>query len=232
MKQKFYTMKELPESERPYEKFQKQGASSLSDAELLAVFIRNGSRQKTSVALATEILNLHPVHKGLLGLCYLSDKELQKVNGIGCVKAAQLLCAVEFAVRMSKQRKISNQRFDTPELVAQYFMEEMRTKETEHTLAAFLDNRCRLIHHEILFLGSVNASMANPREILKKALQYDATYFILLHNHPSGDPMPSHADIVLSERMKAAGELIGIRLIDHIILGDCQYVSLKERGHI
>lgn len=232
MSQKFYTMKELPESERPYEKLDQYGVSSLSDAELIAVLLRSGSRKKTSVTLASEILNLHPVHKGLMGLHYLSDKELQKVDGVGKVKAAQLLCAAEISNRMTRQRKPDNERFDSPGTVADFFMEEMRTKETENTIVAFLDNRCRLIRYEVLFIGSVCASMANPREILKKALQYDASYFILLHNHPSGDPTPSIADIELSERMCSAGKLIGINLLDHIILGDCQYVSLKQRGHI
>lgn len=232
MNQKFYTMKELPESERPYEKLEKNGVESLSDAELIAVLIRNGSPHKTSVALAAEILNLHPVYKGLMGLHYLSDKELQRIDGVGKVKAAQLLCAAEISNRMTRQRKPENERFDSPGTVAGYFMEEMRTKENENTIVVFLDNRCRLIRHEVLFVGSVSASMANPREILKKALQYDASCLILLHNHPSGDPTPSSADIALSERMKAAGELIGIRFLDHIILGDCQYVSLKQRGHI
>lgn len=232
MDSKFYTMKELPESERPYEKLEKNGVESLSDAELIAVLIRNGSPHKTSVGLATEVLNLHPVYKGLMGLHYLSDKELQRVDGIGKVKAAQLLCAAEISNRMTRQRKPENERFDSPGTVAGYFMEEMRTKENENTIVVFLDNRCRLIRHEVLFVGSVSASMANPREILKRALQYDASCLILLHNHPSGDPTPSSADIALSERMKAAGELIGIRFLDHIILGDCQYVSLKQRGHI
>lgn len=232
MNQKFYTMKELPESERPYEKLEKNGVENLSDAELIAVLIRNGSPHKTSVALAAEILNLHPVYKGLMGLHYLSDKELQRVDGVGKVKAAQLLCAAEISNRMTRQRKPENERFDSPGTVAGYFMEEMRTKENENTIVVFLDNRCRLIRHEVLFVGSVSASMANPREILKKALQYDASCLILLHNHPCGDPTPSSADIGLSEGIKAAGELIGIRFLDHIILGDCQYVSLKQRGHI
>jgi len=111
-------------------------------------------------------------------------------------------------------------------------MEEMRTRETETTVAAFLDNRCRLIRYDVLFVGSISSCVANPREILKKALQYDASCFIFIHNHPSGDCTPSQADLVLTERVRDAGELIGIQLLDHIILGDCQYVSLRERGHI
>lgn len=232
MSQNFTAIKDLPTSERPYEKIEKCGVSCLSDAELVAVLIKNGTRNKNSVELAREILNLHPVHKGLIGLHYLSDKELKHIDGIGRVKAAQLLCAAEISNRMTKQRIPERESFQSPETVAGYFMEEMRTKETETTVVAFLDNRCRLMRYDVLFVGSISSCVANPREILKKALQYDASCFILIHNHPSGDCTPSQADLVLTERVRDAGELIGIHLLDHIILGDCQYVSLRERGHI
>lgn len=232
MSHNFTAIKDLPTSERPYEKIEKYGVSCLSDAELVAVLIKNGTRNKNSVELAREILNLHPVHKGLIGLHYLSDQELKHIDGIGRVKAAQLLCAAEISNRMTKQRIPERKPFHSPETVAGFFMEEMRTKETETTVAAFLDNRCRLIRYEVLFVGSISSCVANPREILKKALQYDASCFILIHNHPSGDCTPSQADLSLTERVKDAGELIGIQLLDHIILGDCQYVSLRERGHI
>ncbi len=232
MRQNYNTMKDLPTSERPYEKIEKYGVSCLSDAELVAVLIKNGTRNKNSVELAREILNLHPVHKGLIGLHYLSDQELKHIDGIGRVKAAQLLCAAEISNRMTKQRIPEREPFNSPETVAGFFMEEMRTKATETTVAAFLDNRCRLIRYEVLFVGSISSCVANPREILKKALQYDASCFILIHNHPSGDCTPSQADLSLTERVKEAGELIGIQLLDHIVLGDCQYVSLRERGHI
>ncbi len=232
MSHNFTAIKDLPTSERPYEKIEKCGVSCLSDAELVAVLIKNGTRNKNSVELAREILNLHPVHKGLIGLHYLSDKELKHIDGIGRVKAAQLLCAAEISNRMTKQRIPEREPFQSPETVAGYFMEEMRTKETETTVVAFLDNRCRLMRYDVLFVGSISSCVANPREILKKALQYDASCFILIHNHPSGDCTPSQADLVLTERVRDAGELIGIQLLDHIILGDCQYVSLRERGHI
>ncbi len=232
MSQNYNTMKDLPTSERPYEKIEKYGVACLSDAELVAVLIKNGTRKKNSVELAREILNHHPVHKGLIGLHYLSGQELKHIDGIGRVKAAQLLCAAEISNRMTKQRIPEREPFNSPETVAGFFMEEMRTKTTESTVAAFLDNRCRLIRYEVLFVGSISSCVANPREILKKALQYDASCFILIHNHPSGDCTPSQADLSLTERVKEAGELIGIQLLDHIILGDCQYVSLRERGHI
>ncbi len=232
MSQKIYTMKELPESEQPYEKLENLGVSVLSDAELLAVLIKTGTREKTSVELAREILGLHPVYKGLLGLHYLTGTQLKRVDGIGKVKAAQLICAAEISRRMAKQKKPENTPFHSPGQIAEYFMQELRTKETEHTVAVFLDNRCRLLCNEVIFVGSVSSCVVSPREILKKALQYDAASFVLLHNHPSGDPTPSTSDIEFSALLKEAGELIGIPLLDHIILGDCQYVSLKQRGHI
>ncbi len=232
MKQKFHTIKELPESERPYEKLEKQGVASLSDAELVAVIMRSGTRNKNSIEVAREILDLHPVYKGLIGLRYLSDRELRHIDGIGKVKAAQLLCMAELANRLSKQRKPERLDFNSPEAVAEYFMEDLRFRENEVTAAVFLDNRCRMIRYDMLFTGSVAACVVSPREILRKALQYDAVSFILLHNHPSGDPTPSQADLKLTKRLSEAGELVGIRLTDHMIFGDCQYVSLRQRGYL
>lgn len=232
MNQKYFTMKELPESEQPYEKLEKYGVSYLSDAELVAVLIKNGTRNKNSVELATEILNLHPVYKGLMGLHHLTGQELKRVDGIGKVKAAQLLCAAELSNRMSKQRRPERKPFHSPKTVAEFFMQEMRTRDIETTIVVYLDNRCRLIRYEEMFMGTISSCVASPREIMKRALQHDAACFILIHNHPSGDPTPSEADLELTDRVREAGELIGIGLVDHIILGDCQYVSLHERGHI
>lgn len=232
MSQQFYTIKELPVSERPYEKAKEYGVSSLSDAELLAVLLKTGTREKNSIDLAREVLNLHPVHKGLMGLYYLSAEELKKLRGIGTVKATQMLALTELSKRLCRQRKPEREKFDSPQRIAEYFMEEMRIKETEQTMVVYLDHRCRLIHHEILFTGSLSSCALSPREVLKKGLQYDASCFILLHNHPSGDPTPSQADLDATIRMKKAGEMIGISLLDHLILGDYQYVSLRERGHI
>ncbi len=232
MNKKFYTTKELPESERPYEKLEKGGVKSLSDAELLAVLIKTGTRHKNSIDLARDILQLHPVYKGLLGLNYLSTNELQQIDGIGKVKAAQILCAVELSKRFARQKKPERIQFDSPAHIAELFMDEMRTFDQEHTRVLFLDNRCALICWEELFVGSVSNCSVNPREILKRALQYDAISIVLLHNHPSGDPTPSMSDIQFTERMCQAGELVGISLLDHIVLGDYNYVSLKERGHL
>lgn len=232
MNKKFYTMKELPASERPYEKLEKDGVKCLSDAELLAVILKTGSRQKNSVELARELLQLHPVYEGLLGLCYLSAQQLQRVDGIGKVKAAQILCAVEMGKRMATKKKPQRLSFECPGQIADLFMNEIRTLEQEHTRVLFLGNRCAMICWEEIFIGSSANCSVNPREILKRALQYDAVSIILLHNHPSGDPTPSTSDINFTERMRQASELVGIKLLDHIILGDGLYVSLNDRGHL
>jgi DNA repair protein RadC len=227
-----YTMKELPASEKPYEKCEKSGAAALSDAELLAVILKTGTKNKTSRELATEILSLHPVYTGLLGLHHLSMKELTAVSGIGTVKAIQLQCVAELSKRLAKQTIKERESLDGPWDVAHFFMEEMRYLETEHLYAAYLDASGHLLHYQVVFIGTIQTSLANPREILRIALRYDAAHFIILHNHPSGDPKPSTEDIQITKRLQEAAELIGIPLTDHIIIGDNQYFSLRERGYV
>ncbi len=232
MSQKFYTMKELPESERPYEKLEKNGVKSLSDAELLAILIKNGTKQKNSIDVARDILNAHPVYKGLFGLFHLTTPELLAIDGIGKVKAAQILSAVELSKRLAQEAKPRGRCLNSAEKIAQFFMEEYRTLETEHTVVFYLDGSNRLLFKEVLFMGSVTNCNVSPREILRHGLQYDATHFVVVHNHPSGDPTPSMADIAFTQRLKSGGECVGIQLLDHIIVGDFRYVSLRERGHI
>lgn len=223
-------MKELPDSEKPYEKCMDQGAGALSDAELLAVVLKTGTRDKTSLQLAIELLRLHPSYEGLIGLHHLTLHELVRVKGIGKVKAVQLLCVVELSKRLARQAKSRSRRLCSPHDVAGYFMEEMRNLETEHFYAAFLNASGGLLHYGTIFKGTVQQSLANPREVLRLALQYDAAHYVVLHNHPSGDPEPSPEDVRITEQLRQASDLVGIPLMDHIIIGDNQYVSLKERG--
>lgn len=232
MKKDNFTMKELPDSERPYEKCERSGASALSNAELLAVLLKTGTRDKTSLSLAMEILNAHSSYKGLMGLHHLCRKDLMKIQGVGPVKAVQILCAVELSKRLARECKSSAPYFCRPEQLAAYFMEEMRNLETEHLYMAALDTSGRLLHNQVVFKGTIRYSVVNPREILRLALQHDASQYVVLHNHPSGDPDPSHEDVAMTRRLMEASELIGIPLTDHIIIGDNRYVSLKERGLI
>lgn len=230
--EKKYTMKELPASEKPYEKCLESGPGVLSDAELLAVILKTGTKNKTSRELATEILTLHPVYKGLMGLYHLSRQELLSITGIGDVKAIQLQCVAELAKRLARERKKEGIRICCPKDAACFFMEEMRNLETEHFYAAYLDASGRLLHYEVVFIGTIQTSLANPREILRHALRFDAAHFIVLHNHPSGDPLPSEEDIQTTRKLQKAASIIGIPLMDHIIIGDNQYISLRERGNV
>lgn len=230
MIQKIGTIKELPVSERPYEKCEQYGPSVLSDAELLAVIIRTGSVKWKSIDLAQHILNVHPVHKGIVGLYHLTLEELMNVNGIGRVKAIQLLSLVEFSKRISRAVSRDGIKLQNPQSIVNYYMETMRHLPREQMVLLMFNTKCVLLKDIKLSEGTVNSSLASPRELFIEALRYEAVFIVLLHNHPSGDPAPSKQDLAITRRIKEAGELIGIHLSDHIILGDQCYVSLKERG--
>lgn len=226
----YLTVKELPESERPYEKCERLGPGVLSDAELLAVIIRSGTRSERASEVAARILNLVQDKPGLLGLNYLTFKDLITIRGIGRVKAIQLLCVTELTRRMAKTKAKELLKLSAPETVAEFYMEEMRHLPREESLVLFLDAKNRRITDMVIASGTVNTSIMEPREIFLNALKQDAVGIILLHNHPSGDPAPSGEDISVTRRIRDAGNLIGIRLMDHIIIGDNTYVSFREKG--
>ncbi|MCI8514815.1 MAG: DNA repair protein RadC [Lachnospiraceae bacterium] len=223
-------MKDKPLDERPYEKCLHHGAGHLSDAELLAVIIRSGSRDESAVELAGRILYHSGAANGLLSLHHVSLPELQRIPGIGKVKAVQLKCVAELSRRMAKASSAGTTAFTDPKQIADFFMEDMRHKEREELRVVFFNTKNQYIHDIILFQGTVNSSVVSPREIFLEALRYQAVSIVLLHNHPSGDCTPSREDILTTRRIRGAGDLIGISLIDHIIIGDHSYISLKERG--
>lgn len=232
MKEPTVTMKHLPPQMQPYEKCISYGPEFLTDAELIACIIRSGNREYTSVALAEELLALRKGKEGLQGLCSLSYKELTEVPGIGRVKALQIRCVIELAKRMSRQEAKKALNFSDPERIAAYYMEDFRHKEQEHILLLFLDNKNNLLGERVLFTGTVNASIISPREIYLEALKFHAVGIILLHNHPSGDPTPSDADRRITRKVREAGSLLDIPLLDHIIIGDKKYVSFHEEGYL
>ena len=223
---------QLPVWEQPYEKCEKYGVTALSDVDLLAVIIRNGTRELNSIDLARELLNSHPVHKGLLGLSRLSLEELMKIKGIGKVKASQILCILELSKRLSKQNFETFLTLDSPKSIADYFMEEMRYLEREVINLLLFNGKHRLIKSIPISQGTVNSSITTPREILTLALRYEAVYIVLLHNHPSGDAAESTSDLKFTNDIHNACKLIGIELSDHIIIGDHCYTSLKEKGYL
>lgn len=225
-------MKEISETERPYEKSYKYGVEILSDAELLAVILRTGSRQANALSTAYRILDAHPIHKGIVGLNYLTTEELEDISGVGKVKAIQMKCLAEISKRMAKASLKPFISFESPQSIADYFMENTRYLEKEYVYILMFDSKHKLLKDVRLSEGTVNSSLLSPREVFTTALKFDAVYIVLVHNHPSGDPSPSRQDIEITDRVSSAGRMIGIELSDHIILGNNCYVSLAERGII
>ncbi len=226
------TIKELPESSRPYEKCLQGGPSVLSDSELLAVILRSGVPGNNSLALANQILSLtkDTSYPGLLGLMHMSLPDLMKVNGIGKVKAIQLKCIGELSKRMASAVARPGLSFNDPITIAKYYMEHLRHEEQEVLIVMLLDGKNHLIGEQTLSRGTVNATLITPREIFLEAMKFHAVSVILVHNHPSGDPTPSDDDIKVTERVYRSGELLGVRLLDHVVIGDHKYVSFRELG--
>ena len=226
------TMKHLPPQMQPYEKCMTFGPEFLTDAELIACILRSGTKEYTSVALAEKLLKLRKGKEGFSGLCSLDFKELTEVPGIGNVKALQIQCVFELARRISRQQAKELLDFHEPKSIANYYMEDFRHKEQEHLLLLLLDNKSRLLGEKLLFTGTVNSSIVSPREIYLEAFRYHAVGIILLHNHPSGDPTPGEADKRITRKIRDAGHLLDIPLLDHIVIGDKKYVSFHEEGYL
>lgn len=222
-------MKDIPNAERPYEKCLKQGAEALSDAELLAVLLRTGTKGENVLALAKRLL-YEDGGAGLLGIHQFSFQSLMKLKGIGKVKAVQILCLSELAKRLSKASVEPRLRFSSSQSVAEYYMEDLRHRNQEVMKLLLLNSKAELIDETNISKGTVNASLVTPRELFVEALKKEAVSMILLHNHPSGDPTPSRDDILMTKRISECGLLIGIELLDHIIIGNNCYVSFQEEN--
>lgn len=225
--------KKSESAELPYEKFLLRGAESLSDAELLAVILRTGTKNRSALDLGQDILNSVPGKRyGLLCLHYLSTGQLQKISGIGEVKAVRLKCISEIAVRMSMKRAKDGLCFQNAASIAEYYMETLRHRRTECVLLLMLDMKGTLLNDIVLSEGTVSSSPLSGREVFLQALRYEAVNIILLHNHPSGECSPSRQDILITEQLRKSGQLLDIPLLDHIIIGDCSYFSFKESGYL
>ena len=193
--------------------------------------MRTGTKNCSAVSLAEKILSLSKgKQKGLNALHHISLSELMEIPGIGEVKAVKIKCIGELSKRMARERAEDELMFDLPSTVASYFMEELRHEEKEMILLLSLDSRLHLIEKYVLSIGTVNASLLSPREVFVRALKCQASSVILLHNHPSGDATPSREDLLVTGKIKETGELVEIPLIDHIIIGDGCYTSLKEKN--
>jgi DNA repair protein RadC len=224
---------ELPEQERPREKLAALGAGALSDSELIAILLRTGLPGANAVDVARQLLTKY---QSLSGLARCTVAELAKIKGVGPAKAVQLAAAFGLASRLARETLV-RQRLDTPELIYDLLGAEMRALSRESLRAVLLDTKYLLLRVEEISLGSLNESVAHPREILRVAITYAAFGFILVHNHPSGDPTPSEADLRLTRRLKEAAELLQIRFLDHVIIGSGDngrrpYFSFREAGVI
>lgn len=222
-------LKDFPKDERPRERFIKLGPQNLSNQELIAIILRTGTKAESVIQLAQRLI------KEFEGLRMLKDatlEELTKIKGIGKAKAIQLLAAVELGRRINSLTNEERYAIRSPENGANYVMDEMRFLNQEHFVCLYLNTKNQVIHKQTIFIGSLNASIVHPREVFREAFRRSAASIICLHNHPSGDPTPSREDIEVTRRLKECGRMIGIEILDHIIIGDKKYVSLKEKGYL
>lgn len=222
-------VRDLPLEERPREKLLAYGPGALSNVELLAVLLRSGTRRKSVLRIAEEIL-AHIKEQGLSAMVHISVPELAKIDGVGQVKAATLQAAIELGRRLSVQAAAKIEVIHGPEDVAHYAMPRYRFEQKEHFAVLLLNTKNHILGMPEVSVGSLSASVVHPREVFRAAIDYAAASMILLHNHPSGDPTPSREDIAVTERMVKAGKIMDIPVLDHIVLGNGRFASLKEKG--
>lgn len=219
----------VPIYERPRERLLAYGTSALSEVELLAILLRTGTEEESSYQLAQRLLS---TFDDLRGLSEATQEELTTLRGIGPVKAIELRAAFELGKRLSGKGKFAQKPIRLPRDVAQIMIPEMRYLTQEHFVCLFLNTKNRIIGKQTIFVGSLDASIVHPREVFKEAIKRSSAAVICLHNHPSGDPSPSREDIEVTRTLSKAGELVGIALLDHVIIGDDRYISLKEEGYL
>lgn len=221
-------VRDYPLEERPRERMVKEGADKLSNQELLAILLRTGTKQESVFNLAARILQeLGSIRR----LSEVSVDELQQIKGIGLAKAVQIKAGVEIGRRVAvKQAGLFSIR--SPQEAAHYLMELLKLEQQEKFYVLYLNTKNQVVYEKAVFVGSLNASIVHPREVFKEAVKWSAASIIVSHNHPSGNPDPSREDIEVTKRLVEAGAILGIECLDHIIVGDGHYVSLKEKGFI
>ena len=227
-------MKDLPEAERPYEKLEQYGAKALTNAELLAIIIKTGTKDETAVGLAQKVLKLNTDEKdNLKFLCDLTVEEFTKIKGIGKIKAIQLKAVCELATRINSVSSYKEKQILRPKDIAEILMERTRFEKQEILKVAMLNNKNKLIRIKEIAKGGGNFVAATIRSILNEAVKIEAAKIILIHNHPTGDPTPSKQDIVFTQNVEQASNILGIQLLDHIVIGNRNYVSIfSERAKI
>lgn len=221
-------MKELPISERPYEKLELYGPERLSNAELLAIIIKSGTKEENSVLVAQRILNLNNTiyRENLKFICDISIKELMKIKGIGKVKAIQIKAIGELTKRMAKPIHEKKIKIKSTKDVAELIMPELRYEKREIAKVIILNSKNIVLRIIDISLGGTNFAIISPKEVLSEAVKMQAPKIILVHNHPSGDPKPSKEDYRITDRIYECADVMGIQLLDHIVIGDGTYESI------
>lgn len=221
-------IKEMPAEERPMEKMAEGGIKSLTNPELLAILIGSGTKNKSAVRLAEEILAID--REGIRYLAEVTTDELEKINGVKSVKAGRIVAAIELGQRVSKYYGRNRNYITSTEDVVTTFMEQMRYLKKEYFNCLMLNSKGVIIAEENISIGDLSSSIVHPREAFLGAVRKSAAAVIFIHNHPSGDPEPSPEDIRTTKRLSEAGRILGIRVLDHVIIGDGVYSSFKEKG--
>ncbi|MEH7390002.1 RadC family protein [Bacillus sp. JJ1474] len=222
-------IKDFPQDERPRERFIQNGPQSLATHELVAILLRTGTKDESVLQLSNRLLTHF---EGLRLLKDASLNEITSIKGIGTAKAIQLLAAVEIGRRISNLSYDDRYTIRSPEDGAKYVMNDMRFLSQEHFVCLYLNTKNQVLHKQTVFIGSLNASIVHPREVFKEAFRRSAASIICAHNHPSGDPAPSREDIEVTKRLSECGKIIGIEVLDHLIIGENKFVSLKEKGYL
>lgn len=222
-------IRDFPQDERPRERFIKNGPQSLSNHELLAILLRTGTKEESVLQLSNRLLTNF---EGLRLLKAATLEEITEIKGIGQAKAIQILAAVEIGRRIANLNYNERYVIRSPEDGANYVMNDMRFLSQEHFVCLYLNTKNQVLHKQTIFIGSLNASIVHPREVFREALKRSVASIICLHNHPSGDPAPSREDIEVTKRLVECGKMLGIELLDHLIIGENKFVSLKEKGYV
>jgi len=222
-------LKNLAAHDRPREKLERLGPAALGDNELLAVVLGSGSRDAGALALANRVLT---ASSGITGLTRSTIVDLQQVDGIGPARAAQVLAAIELGRRTLLRRTTERPRFSSPREIAHHLLPQFGASPVEQFGVLMLDTKHHVIRSKIISIGSLDQTIVHPREVFREAAVASAAAIILFHNHPSGDPAPSPDDLALTHRLVEAGEILGIEVLDHVILSDHRYFSMREAGSI
>jgi DNA repair protein RadC len=220
-------IKELPADERPREKLLANGPEAMSNAELIAILLRTGTRRDSALRLAERLL---VNYGGIGGMGGLSPREISKIKGIGSAKSVAVAAAIELGKRMSLLAATERLIIHSPQDIADLMMPRLRYETKEKFIVVLLTTKNHVLATPVVSVGTLNSSVVHPRELFREAINYNAASVVLVHNHPSGDPSPSQEDVVLTRKMNEAGCVLDISVVDHVIIGDGKYVSLKEKG--